>query len=167
VSAERYPSPAEPGRRPLTIEDEIGQRRPFRTQRHRAMVNLLFTYGWLTERLRERMTEHGVTLQQYNVLRILRGAAEPISTSVIRDRMLDRMSDTSRLVDRLEKKGLVHRCPCATDKRLVDVSLTGPGAELLDRIDRTENDFLSLVSGLSETQASELSKLLDRLRHPG
>jgi DNA-binding MarR family transcriptional regulator len=147
-----------------SIEQEIGQTRPFVSPQQRAMVNILFTYGWLTERLRERMQPFGVTMQQYNVLRILRGAAEPISTSQIRDRMLDRMSDTSRLVDRLEKKGWVERRTCPKDKRLVDVWLSEAGRNLLASMDEMERDFDSITSSLSADQAITLSALLDQTR---
>jgi DNA-binding MarR family transcriptional regulator len=147
-----------------SIESEIGQTRPFSSDRHRALVNLMFTYGWHMERMRSIIDAYGITVQQYNVLRILRGAGEPLSTSSIRSRMLDRMSDTSRLVDRLEKKGLVQRRPCAEDKRLVDVSLVPEGQRLLERIDRQENDFETLADGLTQAEAQTLSRLLDRLR---
>ena len=128
------------------------------------MVNILFTYGWLTERLRERMQPFGITMQQYNVLRILRGAAEPISTSQIRERMLDRMSDTSRLVDRLEKKGWVERRTCPKDKRLVDVWLSDAGKALLASMDDMERAFDSITTALSAEQATTLSDLLDLAR---
>lgn len=147
-----------------SIEAEIGQTKPFASEKHRAMVNLMFTYGWFMERSRSILDSYGITVQQYNVLRILRGAGEAISTSVIRSRMLDRMSDTSRLVDRLEKKGLVVRNTCPSDKRLVDVQLNDAGKKLLKTIDAKENDFALLADGLDDGEAKQLNTLLDRLR---
>ncbi len=147
-----------------TIEEEIGQTKPFTSQRHRALVNLMFTYGWHLERMRERMEPYGITVQQYNVLRILRGAREPISTSIIRSRMLDRMSDTSRLVDRLHKKGLVKRRTCPSDKRLVDISISDEGLQLMEDLDRREKNFVGMADGITEADAETLNTLLDRLR---
>ena len=147
-----------------TIEEEIKQSKPFASQQHKAIVNLLFSYGWVTEQLREMIHPFGMTIQQYNVLRILRGAGAPISTSDIRDRMLDRMSDTSRLVDRLEKKGWVSRHVCPHDKRLVDIVLTDKGGKKLLEIDELEKGLPSIGQSLSNKQAEALSDLLDQLR---
>ncbi|MEL6843762.1 MAG: helix-turn-helix domain-containing protein, partial [Bacteroidota bacterium] len=99
------------------LEDEIKQKNPFKTAKERAIVNLLFTTSWLIAEQKKTFKPFGITLQQFNVLRILRGQyPDPISTSDIRDRMLDRMSDVSRIVNRLVKKRLVIRKPCKADK---------------------------------------------------
>jgi MarR family 2-MHQ and catechol resistance regulon transcriptional repressor len=149
---------------PRTIEQEIRQVRPFASPQHKAVVNLLFSSGWLTEQIRAVIQPFGLTLQQYNVLRILRGADKPLSTCDIRDRMLDRMSDTSRLVNRLEKKGWVKRQVCITDRRLVDVTITAAGRKKLQAIDEKEDSIQAISSALSERDAETLSKLLDKLR---
>lgn len=105
-----------------------------------------------------------MTMQQYNVLRILRGAERPISTSDIRERMLDRMSDSSRLVDRLEKKGWATRHICPADKRLVDIEITELGLARLKAIDQQQGGMSVIGNGLSNAQAEKLSSLLDQLR---
>ncbi len=147
-----------------SIAQEIKQVKPFNSPQHMAIVNLMFTYGWVTECIRDLLQPFGLTLQQYNVLRILRGAGGPISTSDIRDRMLDRMSDTSRLVDRLESKRWVSRRVCPEDKRLVDVSLTAIGKRKLKQVDLVEADMQRIAEGLSAKEAEKLSQLLDIMR---
>lgn len=148
----------------MKIENEIQQTKPFRNNRHRAMVNLLFTHNWMVNRLKNAIKPFGITMQQYNVLRVLRGAGEPISTSVIRERLLDKMADTSRMVHRLSEKGLVFRQECDHDKRLVDISLTKKGHKLLDELDHIESDMDGICAALSEAEANQLSILLDKLR---
>ena len=148
----------------MRLEDEIKQKTPFRSAKERAIVNLLFTNNWLTGLQKQTFKPYGITLQQFNVLRILRGQhPEPISTSDIRDRMLDRMSDVSRIVDRLVRKQLVERKTCKTDKRLVDVITTDSGLELLEEIDKNVN-IKGFAMGISEEQAEQLNNLLDQLR---
>ncbi|HEY0039943.1 MAG TPA: MarR family transcriptional regulator, partial [Flavisolibacter sp.] len=96
------------------------------------MINLLFTYGWAIEKIKDFVAKEDITHQQYNILRILRGAhPKPLSTLQIRERMLDKMSDTSRIVDRLVLKDLVEKRTCSKDKRLVDVTITEKGQALL------------------------------------
>ncbi|NBC07771.1 MAG: MarR family transcriptional regulator [Bacteroidetes bacterium] len=148
----------------MKIEDEIQQTKPFRSNRHRAMVNLIFTHNWMVDQLKAKIKPFGITMQQYNVLRVLRGAGEPISTSVIRERLLDKMADTSRMVHRLSQKNLVLRQECGHDKRLVDVSLTDKGYELLEKLDHIESEVDSICQQLSEAEAGQLSMLLDKLR---
>jgi len=148
----------------MKIEDEIQQTKPFRNDRHRAMVNLIFTHNWMVDQLKERIKPYGITMQQYNVLRVLRGAGEPISTSVIRERLLDKMADTSRMVHRLSEKGLVQRSECKQDKRLVDISLTEDGHQLLKELDHLDRDLDSICNNLTEREAAKLSILLDQLR---
>ena len=146
------------------IKEEIGQKRPFRNPHHEALVNLIYTANWCQDRIKELLKPHGVTPQQYNVLRILRGAGGPISTSVIRERLLDKMSDTSRMVDRLYKKGWVQRQVCLTDKRLVDVELSEQGKELLQGLSDIEAELDRILGGLDPEEAGELSELLNQAR---
>ncbi|MEM7658869.1 MAG: MarR family transcriptional regulator [Bacteroidota bacterium] len=106
-----------------------------------------------------------ITLQQFNVLRILRGQhPNPISTSDIRERMLDRRSDVSRIVDRLVKKDLVVRRPCQNDKRLVDVLISKEGLSLLNSLDQQENEFQNIMGSLDQKEVEQLNELLDKLR---
>jgi DNA-binding MarR family transcriptional regulator len=148
----------------MSIEKAINQTRPFRNNRHKAAVNILYTYHWLTGQLKSILKPYDITLQQYNVLRILRGAREPISTSVIRARLLDKMADTSRMVNRLYEKNLVVRTECQHDKRLVDVSLSEEGEALMKQLDHMNDDIDQLLSQISEEEAGVLSELLDRTR---
>ena len=148
----------------MGIEKEIHQQN-FRNQRQKALINLLYTYGWAIERIKIFLAQEDITHQQYNILRILRGAhPQPLSTLQIRERMLDKMSDTSRIVDRLIVKELVKKSTCNRDKRLVDVEITEKGQELLKKLDARADDMDSMVNGLSEEEAETLSYLLDKLR---
>ena len=148
----------------MGIEKEIHQQN-FRNQRQKALINLLYTYGWAIERIKTFLAQEDITHQQYNILRILRGAhPQPLSTLQIRERMLDKMSDTSRIVDRLIVKELVKKSTCNRDKRLVDAEITENRQELLKKLDARADDRDSLVHGLSEEEAETLSYLLDKLR---
>jgi DNA-binding MarR family transcriptional regulator len=93
----------------MSIEKDISQLRKFNSEHHKAIVNLIFTNSWVTEKLKQHLESKDLTLQQFNILRILRGSNTPLSTLQIRDRMLDKMSDTSRIVDRLVLKSLARK----------------------------------------------------------
>jgi DNA-binding MarR family transcriptional regulator len=148
----------------MGIEKDIHQA-TFRTARQKAMINVLYTYGWIIERIKVSLAKEDITHQQFNILRILRGSApEPLSTLQIRERMLDKMSDTSRIVDRLIVKGLVKKTVCSKDKRLVDVVITDKGLKLLKKMDEEQNQMDSILNNLSETESEQLSHLLDKLR---
>lgn len=148
----------------MGIEKDIHQNK-FRNQRQKAMVNILYTYGWTIERIKRFLASEDITHQQYNILRILRGAhPEPLSTLQIRERMIDRMSDTSRIVDRMVLKGLVQKTACPKDKRLVDVTLSDKGHKLLQKMDAEVDRFDAIMKSLTESEAEMLSNLLDKLR---
>lgn len=148
----------------MGIEKDIHQEH-FRNDYQKAMINLLFTYGWTIEKIREVVEQEGITHQQYNILRILRGSdPQPLSTLQIRSRMLDRMSDTSRLVDRLVIKGLVKKTTCRKDRRLVDVTITDKGRKLLEKLDSNTPRLDGIFDNLSREEAAELNRLLDKVR---
>jgi MarR family transcriptional regulator, 2-MHQ and catechol-resistance regulon repressor len=148
----------------MGIEKEIHQEK-FRSARHKAMLNILFTNGWFTEKMKTILAPEDITPQQYNILRILRGSfPQPLSTLQIRERMLDRMSDTSRIVDRLVAKQLVKKVVCTKDRRLVDVTITEKGQNLLKRLDGQVNSMDSILSNITEKEAQTISNLLDKLR---
>ena len=157
-----YPNFRKP--KQMSIKTDIKQTKPFRNDFHEAVVNLIYTYNWVVDQIKQRIKPYGITMQQYNVLRILRGASEPITTSVIRERMLDKMSDTSRMVDRLHTKGLVVRRTCPSDKRLVDVTLTDAGKDLLSQLDQFDNQMDAILSKLNPQEIRLLSDLLDKAR---
>lgn len=149
----------------MRLEEAIKQKTPFRSPWHKLTVNLIYTNNWLVARQKDLFKPYGVTSQQFNVLRILRGSyPEPISTSDIRERMLDKMSDVSRIVDRLVKKNLVSRRTCKSDKRLVDVLITEKGLELLKDMDNVQIMGDQAMSNLSTEEAETLNELLDKLR---
>jgi DNA-binding MarR family transcriptional regulator len=147
----------------MSIEKDIQQPK-FRNEYHKTVVNLIFTYNWITEKTKQFFEKGDITSQQYNILRILRGAGKPLSTLQIRQRMLDKMSDTSRIVDRLVKKELVQKVICKTDRRLVDVTITDAGMQLLDRLDSYNEQMDSMLGNLTEEDAKMLNHLLDKIR---
>lgn len=150
----------------MKIENEIKQNK-FINDYHKAIVNLVFTYNWTTERLKAILLREKITMQQFNILRILRGSGKALSTQVIRDRMLDKMSDTSRIVDRLLEKKLVTKKTSKIDKRLVDISITSKGLTVLSAIDRYEGEFEKIFGALSPKEARQLNNLLDKARGHG
>jgi DNA-binding MarR family transcriptional regulator len=148
----------------MSIEKDIQQSK-FRNEYHKTVVNLIFTYNWITEKTKQFFEKGDITSQQYNILRILRGAGKPLSTLQIRQRMLDKMSDTSRIVDRLVKKELVQKVICKTDRRLVDVTITDTGMQLLDKLDSYNEQMDAMLESLSEEEAKTLNNLLDKIRN--
>jgi DNA-binding MarR family transcriptional regulator len=147
----------------MGIEQDINQAR-FRNEFQKALINIFFTSNWLSERMKTFFDREGITGQQFNILRILRGAAEPLSTLQIRQRMIDKMSDTSRIVDRLVLKGLVKKTVCEVDKRLVDVNITEKGKKLLEKIDKCNDEMDGILGNLNEAEAKQLNKILDKIR---
>ncbi len=151
----------------MSLEKDISQAL-FRNDFQKGIINIIYTYNWMNEKMKKVFDKEGITGQQYNILRILRGAGKPISTLQIRERMLDKMSDTSRIVDRLVLKGLAQKSICKNDKRLVDVSISIKGKKLLEKIDQFENDMDAILGNLSLAEAKALNKLLDKIREvPG
>ena len=148
----------------MGLEKDI-QQFNFVSEKQKALINLLYTYGWVIEKIRDFLSKDDITHQQFNILRILRGSQpNPLSTLQIRERMLDRMSDTSRIVDRLVIKGLVKKSICSKDKRLVDVVITEKGQKLLKKIDTEVDHVASIMANLSDEEAIQLNDLLDKLR---
>ncbi len=147
----------------MGIDKDINQAK-FRNEYQKAGINLVYTYNWANERMKSLFEQYDITAQQFNILRILRGAGEPLSTLQIRQRMLDKMSDTSRIVDRLIKKELVKKVTCKSDRRLVDVTIADKGLKLLEKMDAHQDDMDGIFKNLSETEAVTLNRLLDKVR---
>ena len=124
----------------MGIEQDINQH-TFRNEYQKAGINFIYTFNWMNEKMKMIFDREDITAQQFNILRILRGAGKPISTLQIRQRMLDKMSDTSRIVDRLLAKELVMKNTCPNDKRLVDVSITDKGKKLLEKMDGYDEEM--------------------------
>lgn len=147
----------------MGIDKDI-QQENFRSIYQKLSINLIFSTNWITEKIKNILQEEDITPQQYNILRILRGSKKPLSTLQIRERMLDKMSDTSRIVERLVKKELVEKKTSAIDKRLVDVSIADSGLELLKRLDQKNEELDAILQNLSPEEAAGLSDLLDKMR---
>lgn len=147
----------------MGIEQDI-QQSNFRNEFQKMGINLLFTANWLNEQINKMLAEQGITQQQYNILRILRGSTTPLSTLKIRERMLDKMSDTSRIVDRLITKELVMKSTCEKDKRLVDITLSPKGLNLIDHLDQFNDRIDALLKGINESEANTMNQILDKIR---
>lgn len=148
----------------MGLEKDIKQQQ-FTSENQKLIINLIFTNNWLTEKIRDFLSTADITLQQFNILRILRGShPQPLSTLTIRERMLDKMSDTSRIVDRLVLKGLVDKKTCPSDKRLVDISITREGKKVLATIDQKEKEVMAVVANLNQEEMEILNGLLDKMR---
>lgn len=151
--------------KPMSIETDIKQKK-FRSAYQRLVINLVYTSNWIGYKQMELFKEHDLTLQQFNVLRILRGQqSNAIKVSDIADRMLDKNSNTSRLVDKLLAKGLAERKSCPSDRRAVDVLITQSGLDLLAKLDPSLEEWEnSLSTSITTDEADQLSALLDKLR---
>lgn len=148
----------------MGLQEDI-QQRSFRSEHQKLGINIIYSHHWLSQNMRTFLKGAQLTSQQYNVLRILRGSRpEAISTLQIRQRMLDKMSDSSRIVDRLVAKGLAQKQTNAQDKRLVDVEITEQGLRILAEIDEREKQMDVLLGGLSSDEAEQLNYLLDKMR---
>ena len=148
----------------MGLEKDIKQQQ-FTSENQKLIINLVFTNNWLTEKIRDFLSTADITLQQFNILRILRGShPQPLSTLTIRERMLDKMSDTSRIVDRLVLKGLVDKKTCPSDKRLVDISITEEGKKVLATIDQKEKEMMAVITNLNQGEMKMLNGLLDKMR---
>ncbi len=147
----------------MTIEEEIKQSK-FVSSYQKLAFNIIHSSRWLENFLKKRFSEHDLTMQQYNILRILRGSQpNPLSTLQIRERMIDKMSDTSRIVDRLILKKLVTKKVSKTDSRLVEVRITEKGLELLAQLDDTDDKIALYLANLTEEEAALVSNLLDKM----
>jgi DNA-binding MarR family transcriptional regulator len=148
----------------MKLEEEIAQR-GFRDDFHKAGINLIHTYNWLTYQSEKHFKLHDITHQQFNVLRILRGQyPEKCNLKLVRSRMLDRMSDVSRIVEKLCKRGLIDRTECPADRRNVDLLITDSGLHLLQQMDYLDAEFSRIFSSLSQVEVQHLNSLLDKLR---
>lgn len=148
----------------MSLEKDI-QQKSFRNEHQKAAVNILFSANWLNEQIKAFLLEEDITPQQYNILRILRGSNKPISTLQIRERMLDKMSDTSRIVDRLLLKGLVEKKISCADKRLVDVNIAKKGSALIERLNQKNDSLDGILNQLNNDEVVILNDLLDKMRN--
>lgn len=148
-----------------SIEKEIRQKK-FSSSKEKAIVNVLYTAAWLNGQHADIMKSFGLSTQQFNVLRILRGQkGKPATIKSITERMIDKMSNASRIVDKLLAKGYVTRIPCKADKRRVDILITKEGLNLLSIVSDAVDLFTVEQDKLSEEESEQLSSLLDKLRN--
>jgi len=149
----------------MSIETDIKQKK-FRSPYQRLGLNLVYTSNWIQYQQMEIFREHDITSQQFNVLRILRGQhPNPIKVSDIAERMLDKNSNTSRLIDKLLAKKLVDRKSCPNDRRAVDVIITATGLELLKGLDPEIEAWENTLARITPEEADLISSLLDKLRN--
>jgi DNA-binding MarR family transcriptional regulator len=148
----------------MSLENDI-QQQEFRSESQKAILNILYTCYFVQDKMNALFKNYDITRQQYNVLRILRGQYPGhASVNLIRDRMLDKMSDASRIVERLRIKDLVSRKSAEKDKRAVEVTITEAGLKLLDDMQESVDEFESLLNNLSEGETRQLNTLLDKIR---
>src|ERR1035437_7608907 len=149
----------------MELEKEIHQVKGFRNDYQKASVNIIYTGKWMMQFHADVFKPYNLTIQQYNILRILRGQHPNAATvKLIRERMLDRMSDASRIVELLRKKGLVERTIRETDRRKMDVVISQQGLQLLRETEKEDERLDKRLSTLNETEITQLNLLLDKLR---
>jgi MarR family transcriptional regulator, multiple gene regulator MgrA len=149
----------------MSLEDEIKGR--FRNDYHKGLINLVYTTRQLSYEFFQTLKIHGIAEQQYNVLRILRGflSESPLSIGFIKERMLDKDSDVSRIVDRLFEKGLLTRKENPEDRRQKSVEITKKGLALLENMSDCQQREDTLLNNLSANEIFELNILLDKIRN--
>ncbi|MCX7729169.1 MAG: MarR family transcriptional regulator [Bacteroidia bacterium] len=147
------------------LEDEIQQKK-FQSEEEKIFVNLIFTYNYFQSKLEELLKQFDITPQQYNILRILKGQhPNSITLNDIKNRMLDRNSDVSRIVERMRKKNLLSRKINPNNRRAVEISITQNGLELLKRISPHLKKYHQSISHLSDYEMKKINELLDKLRN--
>lgn len=151
------------------LRDEIRQVKPFTSLQQEATLNIIRTAGALTDSLERLFAPFGISATQYNALRILRGAGSAgLCRNELRDRMLTRMPDVTRLLDRMEDAGWVTRGRVASDRRLVSTRITRKGSRLLDELEEPlAREQERQLGHLSDEQLRMLSGLLTLVRNPG
>ena len=134
----------------------------FDNNKVKALINILYTANWITNIQNTFFKPYGISPQQYNILRILKGANEPLKVQIIKERMIERSPNATRLMDKLCAKQLIDRIPCPDDRRVVHIIITDKGKQLLHDISDDFND--EILKNITENEATQLSDLLDKLR---
>ncbi|WP_462249161.1 MarR family winged helix-turn-helix transcriptional regulator [Ekhidna sp.] len=148
----------------MGIAEEIKQEK-FKSQFSKAVVNILYTNAWINQENAQLFKNYGLTTPQFNILRILRGQhPKPATVNLLIDRMLDKSSNASRIVDKLEEKELVERKQCSNDRRAVDVLISKKGLQLLKKMDNDMETWESSTCKITEEEAETLNFLLDKMR---
>lgn len=134
----------------------------FKNNHLKALINIKYTSSWLSSKENNFFKPYGISPQQYNILRILRGAKDRVKVQIVKDRMIERSPNATRLMDKLCDKNLIKRERCDSDRRVVFVKITQQGLALLKHID--DNKTMSFLEKLTEEEAATLTKLLDKIR---
>ncbi|MES2554885.1 MAG: MarR family transcriptional regulator [Bacteroidota bacterium] len=145
---------------------EIGEiiQTKFKSPQQKAIVNVRYTSNFMGQYENSFMAQFDLSMAQFNILRILRGAKKPLSVTAVKERMIERSPNTTRLMDKLIEKNLLERVRCDADRRVVYVSIAEQGLELLSRIDIDLEESTVFSTNLSDEESEELSRLLDKLR---
>lgn len=134
----------------------------FANVKDKALINILYTANWISSYQNEFFKPYGISRQQYNILRILNGANEPMKVQTIKNRMIERSPNATRLMDKLHAKDFIERCPSEEDRRVVYIEITHKGKELLESISKDFNQ--ELLKNITDEDAIQLSTLLDKMR---
>lgn len=150
----------------MRLEDAIKQPK-FGNEKDKAMLNVMYTAAWWNLQSTKLLKPFDISWQQFNILRILRGRkGKPATVKLLTERMIDKMSNASRLVEKLRKKGLVERNECEHDRRRVDILLTDAGRELVEAASaEMKQQMDALLSDLSPEQAAQINELMEIVRH--
>ena len=148
----------------MRLEDELKQKE-FKSPYQKGYLNILFTANWLENQSKDFFQQYDLTNQQYNVLRILRGhSPEPATVGYLKERIIDKMCDVSRIVERLRIKELIERKTCKEDRRSVDIVITPKGQDLLKKIDTQIDTMNAALHNLTDSELEQLNTLLDKIR---
>jgi DNA-binding MarR family transcriptional regulator len=148
----------------MRLEEEI-QQKEFKNENQKALVNIIYTFNWLDTRFKDFFKTYDLTSQQFNILRILRGQhPKPCTINLLKDRMLDKICDASRIVERLRLKNLLDRTPSPNDRRSVDIIISDKGLKLLELIDNNIDTLYNTMNNLTQEEIKLLNSLLDKAR---
>ena len=148
----------------MKLEQAIEQYH-FSSEHLKLLINLQYTHNWAISKIKDFLSQFDLTVQQFNVLRIIRGQRpNPTTINLLRERMLDKMSDASRVVERLRQKGLIQRQKSEVDRRSVEVKITDEGLRVLERVDSQYAFLDNLLSNISAEQARYMNEYLDQIR---
>lgn len=145
-----------------SIEEEL--RTTFKSERIKAVINLKYTANWLANKQNNFISQYDLSMAQFNILRILRGAKDFININTVKERMVEKSPNSTRLMDKLLDKKLIERKRCEIDRRVVYVKISDLGLELLAKIDLTIEESLLLVNNLDTEEIAQLNNLLDKIR---
>ena len=149
----------------MRLEEEIQQSK-FKDEYHKLGVNIIYSASWMSAMNLHILKNFNLSIQQFNILRILRGRhPEPASVKLLTERMIDKMSNASRLVEKLKQKGLVERTSCPEDRRQVDIAITDEGVKVVNHASKVlEEELDNILSVLTNKEAKQLNDLLDKMR---